>query len=162
VLFDGASGWTGAARDSSTDICCIDFFDVNRFDYNTYHLPSLSRKAFVWADKYNAFAQFQAAGQDAHGSAATHYTGSVPSVVITSPADISKVSDIVEVQGNVQDDISKVEFYIDWKLQQTARSNPFSFAWNTNGVRKGSHTVAAMAYNTEGAHACYAVLLQVQ
>jgi parallel beta-helix repeat protein len=162
VLFDGASGWTGAARDSSTDICCIDFFDVNQFDYNTYHLPSLTRNALVWAGKYDTMAQFQAAGQDVHGSADTNYTGSVPTVKITSPADMSKVSGVVEVKGNAQDDLSKVEFYVDWKLQQTASTSPFSFAWDTSGVSTGKHTLAAMAYDTEGMSACYAVWLNVQ
>ncbi len=168
VIFDSASGLTGGARDNKTDICCINFYDVNRFDYNTYHLPSLTRKPFVWnyqgIGTYNTFAQFQAAGQDVHGSADTNYTGSVPNVVITSPADMSKVSGagVVEVQGNAQYDISKVEFYVDWNLQQTASSSPFSFAWNTSGVSTGNHTVAAMAYSPQGMRACYAIWLQVQ
>jgi hypothetical protein len=162
VVFDGASGITGAAPGSRTDICCRDFYNVNRFDYNTYQLPSLSRKAFIWANLFDTFGQFQAAGADVHGSADTNYTISVPSVVITSLADMSKVSGVVEVQGNAQEDLSKVEFYVDWKLQQTASTNPFSFTWNTNRVTKGNHTVAAMAYDTKGVRACYAVSLQVQ
>ena len=161
LVFDGPSGVTGAARGSKTDTCCTNFWS-NQFDYNTYHLPSLSRNAFVWGDKFNAFAQFQAAGQDAHGSADTNYTGSVPTVAITSPADMSKVSGVVDVQGNAEDNISKVEFYVDWKLQQTASTSPFSFAWNTRGVSVGSHTLAAMAYNAAGMRACYAISLQVQ
>lgn len=40
-------------------------------------------------------------------------------------------------------------------------SNPFNFSWNTSGVSAGPHTVAAMAYNTEGIRACYAVTLRV-
>jgi subtilase family serine protease len=83
-------------------------------------------------------------------------------VVITSPADMSEVSGVVEVQGNAQYDISQVEFYVDWNLQQTASTSPFSFAWDTSGVSTGNHTVTAMAYNTEGMSACYAVWLQVQ
>ncbi len=162
VVFDGASGLTGAARDSKTNICCTNF-NSNRFDYNTYHLPSLSRRAFFWwVNGFNTFGRFQADGQDVHGSAHTNHAGSVPSVVITSLADNSRVSGVVEVGGKAQDDISKVELYVDWKLQQTANTNPFSFAWNTNRVAKGNHTVAAMAYDTEGMPACYAVLLQVQ
>ncbi len=162
VVFEGASGLTGDARDSSTNICCTNF-SSNRFDYNTYHLPSLSQKGFFgWVKGSSSFAQFQADAQDAHGSADTNYTGSVPTVVITSPADMSKVSGIVEVQGNAQDDVSKVEFYVDWKLQQTASFSPFSFVWNTSGVSTGQHTLAAMAYDTEGMRACYAVWLNVQ
>jgi hypothetical protein len=162
VVFDGASGVTGGAAGSKYDICCIDFYYVNRFDYNTYHLPSLKLDPFVWASGFNTFAQLQAAGQDVHGSADTKYTSSVPTVSITSPADLSKVSGFVEVQGNAQQSIIKVEFYIDWQLQQTASFSPFSFAWNTSGVTPGKHTLAAMAYNTQGVRACYAVSLQVQ
>jgi hypothetical protein len=162
VVFDGPSGWNGAARGSKTDICCTDIYDVNQFDYNSYHLPSLSRKLFDWHDSLNTFAQLQAAGQDAHGSADTNYTGTVPSVVITSPADMSNTSGVVDVQGNTQGDLSKVEFYVDWALRKTTSTNPFSFAWNTSGVSKGNHTLAAMAYNAEGMSACYAVRLNVQ
>jgi len=164
VVFDGGppSGLTGAARGSKTDICCVNFYSVNSFDYNTYHLPDLTRGAFYWAERFNTFAQLQAAGQEAHGSADTKYTGSVPSVAITSPADMSKVSGVVEVQGNAQPQVSKVELYVDWNLQQTTHTNPFRFAWNTSGVSTGTHTLAAMAYNTEGVRACYAIWLQVQ
>jgi parallel beta-helix repeat protein len=163
VVFDSAlSGVTGAARGSKTDPCCTNFYTLNQFDYNTYHSPPLTRRIFYWADNFNTFAQFQAAGQDAHGSADTNYTSSVPTVVITSPADMSEVSGVVAVQGNAQYDISQVEFYVDWNLQQTASTSPFSFAWDTSGVSTGNHTVTAMAYNTEGMSACYAVWLQVQ
>jgi hypothetical protein len=162
VVFDGASGVTGAARGSTYDICCINFFSVNRFDYNTYHLPSLSLTPFVWANGFNTFAQFQAAGQDVHGSADTNYTGIVPTVAITSPTDMSKVSGVVEVQGNSPDYLSKVEFYVDWELQETVTANPFSFAWNTSGTSTGNHTLAAMAYGSEGVSACYAISLQVE
>ena len=165
VVFDGPtppSGVTGAARDSKTDICCVTFFSVNSFDYNTYHLPNLSTKLFYFNDHSNTFAQFQAAGQDAHGSADTNYTGSVPTVAITSPADGSSVSGVVDVQGNAQDDLSKVEFYVDWKLQQTTSTSPFSFPWDASSVKAGRHTLAAMAYDTEGMRACYAVTLNVQ
>jgi parallel beta-helix repeat protein len=163
VIFDGPSGVTGAGRGSKTDFCCINFYYLNKFDYNTYHLPSLSRSAFFWSDVFNTFAQFRAAGEELHGSADTDHTGSVPNVVITSPADKSAVSGrVVEVEGNAPDYLSKVELYVDWKLQQTTKTNPFRFAWNTSGVTPGNHTLAAMAYNTQGMSACYAVSLQVQ
>jgi hypothetical protein len=162
VVFRGASGVTGAAPGSKTDACCINFYNVNRLDYNTYHLPSLSQKAFVWANNRDSFAQLQAAGLEVHGSADTNYTASVPTVVITSPADMSKVSGVVEVQGNAQSHVNKVEFYLDWNLQQTSETNPFSFSWNASSASAGKHTLAAMAYNTEGMRACYAIWLEVQ
>jgi parallel beta-helix repeat protein len=162
VVFDGNSGMTGAARGSKTDLCCQVFYTANKYDYNTYHLPDLTRKAFYWNDGFNSFAGFQAAGQEGHGSADTNYTGSVPTVAITSPADGSTVSGVVDVQGNAQDDLSKVEFYVDWSLKFTEVSSPFTFTWDSSSVTKGNHTVAAMAYDTEGMRACYAVTLNVQ
>jgi hypothetical protein len=137
------------------------FFSVNSYDYNTYHLPNLSENIFFFSGHSNTFAGFQAAGQDTHGSADTNYTASVPALKITSPADQSTVSGTVDVQGRVKGAFSKVEFYVDWNLQQTTYSSPFSFPWNTSGVTAGQHTVAAMAYNTEGIQTCYAIWLQV-
>jgi parallel beta-helix repeat protein len=163
VIFDADSGFTGAVRGSKTDLCCRDLYNVNRFDYNTYHLPHLSRKAFYWNDAIYTFAEFQATGhQDTHGSADTNYTGSVPTVAITSPADGSAVSGVVTVQGNAQDNPSKVDFYVDWSRKLTDFASPFTFAWDTSGLAKGNHTVAAMAYDTEGARSCYAVTLNVK
>lgn len=164
VTFDGNSGVTGAARGSKTDPLEVDFFSLNSFDYNTYHLPELSRHAFAWADKDNTFAEFQAAGQDVHGTADTNYTASVPSVSITSPVDQSSVSGTVPVAATATDsaDISKVEFFVDWTLAATDTSSPFSFSWNTTKVAAGAHVVTAMAYSANGTRACYAVTLNVK
>jgi hypothetical protein len=143
----------------------------NRYDYNEYHLPDLSRKLISWHaivngsphDTANTFSQFQADGQETNGKADTLYTSSVPAVTITSPADQSTVSGIVDIAGTASDSsLSKVEFYVDWTLQSTASSDSFSFAWNTNDITAGSHTIAAMAYNSEGIRSCYALTLNVK
>jgi len=103
------------------------------------------------------------AGQDTNGSADTNYTASAPTVVITSPADQSTVSGVVDITGTASDatSVSKVEFYVDWALQSTTSSDSFSFAWNTNTLQAGQHTVAAMAYNSEGIRSCFGVTLNV-
>jgi hypothetical protein len=142
------------------------FYTLNSFDDNTYHLPSLSLPFFHWGDtRSKTFVQFQAAGQDTHGAADTNYTSSVPTVVITSPVDESTVSGTVGITGNAQDknSINKVEFYVDWSLHSTEAGStfPFNFTWNTSGASAGPHTVAAMAYNSAGIRACYAVTLNV-
>ncbi len=158
VVFDGNSGRTGAAQDDPAQD--PNFFTLTRFDYNTYHLPDLSRKPFAWISKWFTFAQFQAAGQDVHSSADTNYTGSVPTVAITSPADGSTVSGIVPVTGTAKDDnITKVEFYVDWNLRQTQHASPFNFPFGSHVWPNGNHTIAVMAYDNEGMHACYAVTL---
>lgn len=40
----------------------------NRFDYNTYIVPSVTDKKFAWNHTYNTFAAFQAAGQELNGT----------------------------------------------------------------------------------------------
>jgi len=164
VVFDGNSGVSGAARSPATDPNAVDFFRLNSFDHNSYHLPDLSRKAFAWDDKFNTFAEFQAAGQEIHGSADTNYKASIPQVNITSPADQANVSGTVPIAATATDPsgISKVEFYVDWVLSKTETSPPFNFNWNTSSVATGFHAVIAMAYSPNGTNACYAVTLNVK
>jgi hypothetical protein len=160
VTFQGNSGWSGAGDGDPNE---PNFFSLNRYNYNTYHLPDLSAPSFAWTGGNHPFAKFQAAGPDTDGSADTNYTVSAPTVAITSPADQSTVSGVVEITGTATDatSVSKVEFYVDWALQSTTSSDSFSFAWNTNTLQAGQHTVAAMAYNSEGIRSCFGVTLNV-
>ncbi len=164
VVFEGNSGVTGGARASKTEAGETNFFGLNSFDYNTYHLPELSRKAFAWNDDFNTFAEFQAAGQETHGSADTNYQATIPSVSITSPADQTTVSGTVPISATATDSsaISQVSFYVDWTLSKTETASPFTFNWNTSNVAAGSHVVTAMAYSSNGTRACYAVTLNVK
>jgi hypothetical protein len=164
VVFDGNSGFTGGARSASTDAKEVNFFSLNAFDYNSYHLPSLSRKAFAWDDKYNTFAEFQALGQDVHGSADVDYRASIPDVSITSPADQTSLSGTVPIAATATDpaSITKVEFLVDWKVVKTDTAAPYSYSWGTGSYKAGAHTVTAIAYSSNGTHACYAVTLYVK
>jgi len=137
-------------------------------DYNTFHLPSLTAAHFLY-DNNNSqenhaktFANYQAAGADIHGTADTNYTSGYPTVSITSPADQSSVANPVTVAATASDasGIDKVEFYVDWALQTTVTTEPYSFDW-TNGT-SGSHTLAAMAYSNAGIRSCYAVTVSEQ
>jgi parallel beta-helix repeat protein len=162
VTFDGNSGWTGGAQSDQPNF----FTSNNRFDYNTYHVPELSRDMFAWDNRVIPFATYQSLGADPHSTADTKYTTAPPTVVITGPTDGTSVSGTVGITGNAQDSgssISKVEFYVDWSLKSTeaGSSFPFNFTWNTSGVSAGAHTIAAMAYNAAGIQACYAVTLNV-
>jgi len=156
VIFDGNSGVTGAARERGID----NFFaPTNRFDYNAYYLPDLSRKAFAWNDKTITFADFQAAGEEAHGSATRKNQGSAANVVIASPADRAQVSGTVEVQGQADDSasVSQVQIFLDWNLLGTVRGSPFTYALRTDDIPDGSHILAAMAYTRDGVRSCYAI-----
>jgi len=159
VRFQGNSGWSGAGDGDPDE---PNFFSLNRYNYNTYHLPDLSAHSFAWTGGNHPFAKFQAAGPETDGSADTNYTVSAPTVAITSPADGSTVSGVVDVKGTAQENISKVEFYVDWSLRQTQSASPFSFPWTTGLFTHGEHTVAVMAYDTQGLRSCHAVTLNAQ
>jgi parallel beta-helix repeat protein len=157
VIFGGNSGVSGGA---STATRQRQFFLLNQFDNNTYHLPSLTQVAFPWDNKLSDFSKFQEFGQDTQGSIDTKYKSSVPSVAITSPLDGSSFSGPITITGTAHDttSISKVEFYVDWNLHSTVGgSSPFNIPWSTTGLSAGLHTLTAMAYNAEGIRACYAV-----
>ena len=159
VTFEGESGQTGLATDNAQ----AGFFTSNKSDYNSYHSPAMSVKTYTSQNKWFTFSQFQGSGQEAHGTADTHYDSLVPTVAISSPADQASVSGTVDVNGTAQNgSIDKVELYVDWTLKSTQTASPFSFALNTSSLATGLHTVTAMAYNSEGLHACYAVTLNVK
>jgi parallel beta-helix repeat protein len=144
------------------------FADNTPPDNNTYHLPSLSDANFVYDNNdtqdntSKTFSEYQAAGADIHGSADTNNTSGYPTVTITSPADQSSVTSPVTIAATASDasGISKVEFYVDWNLQETVTSSPYSFDWT--GASAGTHTVAAMAYSNAGIRSCYAATLNAQ
>jgi parallel beta-helix repeat protein len=144
------------------------FADNTPPDYNTYHLPNLSAAFFQYdnndsgTNASKTFAEYQASGAEPNGTADTNYTSGSPTVAITSPADQSSVLSPVTVAATASDPsgISKVEFYVDWGLQATVSSSPYSFTWT--GATTGGHTVAAMAYSNAGIRSCYAVTLNEQ
>ena len=141
------------------------FADNTPPDHNEYHLPSLSATTFVYDNNntqlntQKTFAGYQASGADPHGKADTNYTSGFPGVAITSPTDQSTFSNSVTVNATASDKsgINRVEFYVDWKLQDTVTASPYTFNW-TNGTT-GRHTVTAMAYSNSGIRNCYAVTL---
>jgi parallel beta-helix repeat protein len=144
------------------------FADNTTPDNNTYHLPSLSDANFVYdnnntqENSHKTFSEYQAAGADIHGSADTNNTSGYPTVTITSPVDQSTVTSPVTIAATASDasGITKVEFYVDWKLQTTVNAGPYSFDW-TNGTT-GTHTLAAMAYSEAGIRSCHAVTVTKQ
>jgi parallel beta-helix repeat protein len=165
VIWDsGASGFVGFVQSDPTNQ--PDFFANNAPpDYNDYHLPSNSAAQFLYdndntgSNKHHNFANHQSARADVHGHVDTNYTSGFPTVAITSPADRSSVANPVTVAATASDKsgIKKVEFYVDWALQETVTKSPYDFSW-TNGTT-GPHIVAAMAYSNAGIRACYAVTL---
>ncbi len=71
-------------------------------------------------------------------------------VEITNPAANSKVSGKVEIQATATSGkgVKNVEFYIDGKLLGNDSSEPYSYEWNTEEVKNGSHEIKVKAYDT--------------
>jgi len=146
-----------------------DFFASNTPpDYNSYHLPSASAPFFVYDNdnsrdnRRKPFTNYQRSRADVHSTADRNNSSGFPVVAITSPQDQSSFTNSVAVKTTASDPsgISKVEFYVDWKLAATVKTSPYDFNW-TSGTT-GSHTVAAMAYSNAGISACYAITLTRQ
>lgn len=160
VTFDGNSGFMGGAYAPVAELA--DFVN-NRFDYNTYHFPNLSRKALAWSSTWHDFSSFQDDGQESHGTADTRDASTVPNVVVTSPSDEATISALTDITGKSGGGtIDKVEFYVDWTLKSTTSGDSFSFGLNPSGLAAGAHTVAVMAYNTAGIRSCHAITVNVK
>ncbi len=75
-----------------------------------------------------------------------------PSVVISTPANGSTVSDLVSISAEAADDIfvTRVEIFIDGALFATMADSPYSIPWDTVTTANGAHTVTAKAYDAAG------------
>lgn len=66
---EGSSGLDTLAMGS---VPFAPYYDIaqknNLFDYNTYYVDSISVKRFAWSEGYRVFADFQAYGQETHGT----------------------------------------------------------------------------------------------
>jgi parallel beta-helix repeat protein len=168
VLWDaGASGVVGFFQGDAANQ--PNFFADNPVpDYSAYHVNSMSSGQFVY-DNNNSqsntgqiFPNYQSNGADVHGTADTNSNNGYPTVSITSPSDQSTVGSSMTVSAAASDGsgIDRVEFYLDWNLQGTVTSTPYSY--NMTSSTTGSHIVAAMAYSTAGIRSCYAITVNEQ
>ncbi len=76
-----------------------------------------------------------------------------PNITIVYPVSGSEVSDTVHVLPNFDDEnqVDKVEYYVDGYLQYTATAPPFDFTWIVSSYINGStHTIFARAYDKSG------------
>lgn len=76
-----------------------------------------------------------------------------PSVNLTAPTNTQTVSgNAVIISATAQDNVAvtKVEFYVDNVLVNSDTSSPFNYAWNSNSVAEGSHSIFAKAYDAAG------------
>lgn len=77
--------------------------------------------------------------------------GTPPSVSLTAPG-AGLVAGPVSLSANASDNvgIDHVDFLVDGTVVGTAKSAPYTFAWNSATVPDGSHTVTARAVDLAG------------
>jgi hypothetical protein len=75
-----------------------------------------------------------------------------PGVSITTPSHGAVVSGTVNATISATDDVgvTKVEYYLDGALANTATTAPYSWAWNTTASSNASHSLVAKAYDAAG------------
>jgi len=75
-----------------------------------------------------------------------------PEISITFPENNGVVSQKVQVNVNVKDDVGvkKVEFYIDQKLKYSDSNAPFIWLWDSTTASSGFHTLKVKAFDTIG------------
>jgi len=75
-----------------------------------------------------------------------------PAVSITSPSNGAVVSGIVNatVSATHNVGVTKVEYYLDGVLANTATTAPYGWAWNTATASNASHNLVAKAYDAAG------------
>jgi beta-lactamase superfamily II metal-dependent hydrolase len=73
----------------------------------------------------------------------------LPTTLITAPADGATVSATTTVSASASDNVgvTKVEFYLDGALTATDTTSPYSWSWNTTTATNAAHLVTSKAYD---------------
>lgn len=76
----------------------------------------------------------------------------VPAVDVTSPRNGASVSGSVQVSVSASDNeqVTRVELYVDGKLKGQSASAPYAFLWNAAEEFNGAHALRAVAYDSSG------------
>ncbi|AGC41373.1 PHB depolymerase family esterase [Myxococcus stipitatus DSM 14675] len=75
-----------------------------------------------------------------------------PTVQVTSPGEGATVRGTVMVAVSASDDVgvARVELLVDGAVVATDTVAPYEFAWSSEGVGNGAHTLGARAYDSAG------------
>jgi chitodextrinase len=75
-----------------------------------------------------------------------------PTASITAPAAGSTVSGVVTVEAAASDNVgvSRVDLHLDGTLHATDTAPPYAFAWDTEAVSNGTHSLVAVASDAAG------------
>jgi hypothetical protein len=91
-------------------------------------------------------------GQASVNVSVTNYTATPPTVVISTPANVSTVAGLVPVQGSATGSLAvvSIQLIVDGTPSTTTSSSPFSFDWNSSLASNGNHTLTVKASDTAG------------
>jgi len=74
-----------------------------------------------------------------------------PEVTIEGLANDASVNGTVAVSLDAdENDLDKVEIYVDGTLVTTLTGSPFQYTWDSNTVQDGTHTIKVVAYDKAG------------
>jgi peptidoglycan/xylan/chitin deacetylase (PgdA/CDA1 family) len=95
------------------------------------------------------------AGNASTGSKTITIDGTAPAVAIASPTNGATVAGTVTVSADASDTggagVASVSFYLDGTtLLSTQKGPKYTFQWNTRSVKKGQHTLTAVAKDNAG------------
>lgn len=98
---------------------------------------------------------FDTAGTVGQSASRTVTVGSdlvLPSIFLTSPADLTSVQGAITISATAADNVGvvSVEFLVNGVLVYAANSTPFSYVWDTRTVSNGPNTVMAKAFDAVG------------
>jgi len=133
-------------------------FDALRFSDNTHVIGMFERAAgsakgdVSILDGYKELAEL---GGKADAFTIMNQTESTLSVAISSPTHGAEVSGTVDITSTVtaDNDVTKVEFFVDGVLKGTDTATPFQYSWNTIGYTNGYHTLKAKVTDSTAATA---------
>lgn len=103
-------------------------------------------------DKYYGFGRIDAARAVAQAASMVSTDTQAPGVGITSPTGGAVVTGVVPVDLTYTDDVgvTRVELYVDGNRVIADDASPYAFAWDSNGVPDGAHTLSVRAYDAAG------------
>lgn len=73
-----------------------------------------------------------------------------PTVAVTSPANGTVVSGVINITANATDDngVAQVDFYVDGVLIGSDATNPYEASWDTTTATEGRHIISVTAVDT--------------
>jgi chitodextrinase len=119
----------------------------------SHNLKMIGNKPNVKIDRLILTSDLSCTPQTIDGSDCNTPTDTTPpNVDLSAPAAGATVNGVVDVSASANDNVgvTKVEFYVDSTLQNTATASPYGFRWSTTDFVNKSYLLTAKAYDAAG------------